>query len=388
MVDQREAVTKAPGTHVWRGLDDLAAVSDAALAVFMLGVLALLPPVWGLVRAWPWLWCAAPLGLLAALGDRCALRVDGAGVYLTLYRAWLPVKHRRYGLDAELELYQSWDAERPEGLVLTPAPFVRDEAASDCFGPHYSEARLRRVHDELARAIHAQRAATPARALPLRHPWLQEHLAVLELGAAERNGQGRLRRISVRAPLSTIDVTIPAGSACLLNAGDRFRATQRDDVLEHIELGADAALFDGLVARAGAQLSFDDAGRLSVALDAFASRVQLPDGPCVRGERVVFRARRPVGYTLAEPFRVGSVMLPAETAVVHFERRLVDTVAPISCRLGAPLVMPGYTLETGDSLYFDHDGRLESVYCRLPLQGSTGERLHRVDTEGHLVRKG
>jgi len=119
MLARPEAVTKAPGTgaHVWRGLDDLAAVSDAALVAFMLVVLALLPPVSAWVRAWPGLWCAAPLGLLAALGDRCEVRVDGARLCLTLYRAWLPVKHRRYGLGVEIALYQSWNAERPEGLA-------------------------------------------------------------------------------------------------------------------------------------------------------------------------------------------------------------------------------------------------------------------------------
>src|SRR5262245_64919021 len=47
-----------------------------------------------------------------------------------------------------------------------------------------------------------------------------------------------------------------------LNAGDRYRAPQRDDVLEHIELSADAPLFDGLVARAGARRSEEHTSEL------------------------------------------------------------------------------------------------------------------------------
>lgn len=115
---------------------------------------------------------------------------------LTGLRLWvLPARRQRYALDVELDLYQSFEADEPEGLRLRP-PLWSGIAESECFGPHRSQARLAGLHGRGSAAIAAFRATAPARPQALRirhHPELDEVCAVLE-----RDPRGVARRARLR----------------------------------------------------------------------------------------------------------------------------------------------------------------------------------------------
>ena len=153
-------------------------------------------------------------GLVAALiaaGCFCRVTLAAEGFELVLLRGWIfPVRRRRWLLDARLDTYESWGATEPEGLCIEPAPWSPEEA-SGCFGPSAPpviQARRAATTEVLARL----RAEAPRGSPSLRHETLAPQSAGLALDAATRNGQGRIREVTARAPVHVGALAIPRDS--------------------------------------------------------------------------------------------------------------------------------------------------------------------------------
>lgn len=345
MVVTNQDITVASGLDVRGSL--VSGVSTLAIGILSISSLPVSRPIAGVV-----------LVLLTAVfsGHRWSIEISAEGIRLTLYRVWfVPAYRRRYLLDADIELYQSFEAEEPEGLcVREPFPDASREVESECFGPH-DQAELDALCRSLCAALDALRARSGVAPRELRHPLLGPFVDKLEIDQAKRDARGRLREVISKKAFDFCGISIPRGSKFVLN-DDRFLDPRRDDWLAEVVLGAPTTIVD-LTARTGAGLIFDPEGRLRSLRRAFDPDVEI-DGNWVDGRDIISFGKdgRLSGFTISRSGRAAGRALPKGS---RFSRVPGDPVLPARwiCWLGGPFALPEITLEAGDRLNLTDDGR-------------------------------
>jgi hypothetical protein len=107
-----------------------------------------------------------PLALaltFVAAGSWYWLTIDDTGIRVVFFVAWIvPIRFHRFGLDARVNLYEAFDANQPEGLCIDPRS---GGEGTDCFGPHFGQARIARRFEALTAALLAARARVADEAL-------------------------------------------------------------------------------------------------------------------------------------------------------------------------------------------------------------------------------
>jgi hypothetical protein len=349
----------------FEGLDHWASVVDASLAsVVALLVCVAVPPVF----RWP----VVGLGLLAvglALGARYRVEIGPAGVHLVTLKAWLiPVRTQRWLLDVKLDVYQSFEADAPEGLCFTPVRFDEGEAESDCFGPQ-AEARIAALKLVLGQALDKERRATAQRASPLRCTQLAVEP---QLAHPEWDARQRLRHARLAAPARVGQLELPAGTALDFNV-EPWLDPRRGDRLSSATLGTPLTLPGGLRVPEGTRLSFDVKGRV-VAVRGALGPVEL-EGFWVDGALPLgFDEAGLKGFTLARPASLGGVTVPAGSSFNRWA--ILSSRKPAwHVRLADTVVLPEFQARAGDTLVFRCDTRA-LTHASLQQEASLGaERL-------------
>lgn len=346
------------------------ALANLALLGGLLGVpaaLALAPRLGAPVAALGWL---ALAGL--ALGARVRLTVSADGYRLETLQAWIvPTRRRRYLLDWSAEPYQSFEADAPEGLCLTP-PRGFGEAETDAFGPTGPE--LTRLLAQLQAEVSRLRAELPNTPRPVElplHPELPDALEVT--GRTFHPGSTRLASAKLSREASVHGARIPPGSTLHLNA-EGFLDPRRPDLLAQITVAAPTVVPAPvpLEVPEGATLGIDPCtGRISHcsaagAFDALGVRARGPARWNAQGQWLALE--------LAEPITRGAFTLPPGTRLHRLVvTRLFDS---FTAHLPAPQPHP----ELGALRVLQLDARLTQV---------TGASIDAdVQLDGHVLRGG
>ena len=362
------ATPLGPGQRdVFTGHDRVAGVTSA-VATGMIGLI--LAPVARSAHV-PW-WAITGAVLAAsglAAGCRYRLGIGEAGVELVALRAWIiPTRRRRWLLDADIELYESWDADAPEGVCVASRRDTTDQE-SECFGPR-GETRIRALQASAAASLARCRSGVLPGPPHLRHRLLSPQAHALDVAHAVRSPAGRLKEITSLASIKLGALEIPAGSRFRFNDPDGFVDPRRDDSLSEVEI-RDAVVIHGLVTRPGAVLRFtaDGAGPVAYVRNAFDRLIEI-EGFFVRGdEGIGFGTDGALGaFTLGRATRLAGFEIPAGSRL-HFSRgwgkRLPSTW---TCHLTGPLALPAVTLVAGESCQFSADRmRVVSVSPRHDL---------------------
>ncbi len=343
-------MTAAPTAEAFTGADVYPARFDAGTVV-VLGLVGI-PVVRVLGGSVPWLLLATVLVAVLAAGARFRLTVSADGIELVSRRAWiLPIRRRRWLLDAKIDLYESLDADAPQGLCVEEPLGVRSEE-SGCFGPTREES-VRALQAAATAALERQRAAAPTCPPELRHARLGARSALFDLGAAARHPSGRLREVRSLGPVELGGgIVIPAGSLFRFNdepfVDPGFIDPRRDDFLVEVQVAEPVVLY-GRQTNANAVLRFCDSDRPVVTRGAFGSEVEI-DGRLVQGDGMLgFRADGLLeDFTLARELPVGELRLPSGSRLRFWEGSSL-LPARWTCWLGAALALPETTLAEGDS---------------------------------------
>lgn len=327
------------------GIDEISAVFGAGSALLFGGGTALF-----LSGARPWALALLALMMVLAAGARYELRLSPDGIHLTLYRFWLvPVYRRHELLDADIDLYQSFESSTPEGLCIRPPLHLAHRMKeSDSFGPHFNKARLVALHGTLVAALDRLRAAAPPPPPELRNALLAPYLDALDLDRAVRDTRGRLREVASTAAIEIGNVMLPPNTLFYLNDGT-FTDPRRDDELREVVL-SDACVIRELLARAGGRLVFDGDGRLRSVRAAFDGEVLLEDIWVDGQDTISFDANgRLSGFTLARATPFADLRIPAGTRFTCWPGggRLP---ARWTCGLGGELSLPEITLRRGETI--------------------------------------
>jgi hypothetical protein len=348
-----------PSAEVFTGADYYPAVYDPVL-VGVLGVLGIL-----VLRA-----TGGSLQLLlgaavlvvavaaVAAGARFRLKVSAEGIELVNLRAWiLLVRRRQWLLDARVELYESLDADAPQGLCVEEANRTLLQA-SECFGPA-RESRVRALHASVGAALERQRAAAPPCSSGLAHARLGPRSALLDFPAAVRHPTGRLHEVRSVGRIDLGATEIPPGSIFRFNEAPfvdpRFIDPRRDDFLVEVQVAEPVVVY-GRETSAGAVLRFCDQDRPLATRNAFDRDIEI-DSRRVRGDGLLgFRTDgRLDAFTLARELRVGGLTLPEGSKLRFRERIGRDLPSRWTCWLGAALALPETTLSEGDSCELSPD---------------------------------
>ena len=350
---------------VFRGLNDLDAAFDVVTSLAVLGVVSGLAYSLGFPLP---LWLVAAIPLFAAglsLGSWYQVRIGPERIELREFRSWvLPQKPRIFALDADVDLYDTLDSPRPQGLFIKTPDIA--ESDSEAFGPYFSLTRMQRRRDAMQAAIERARASVPTPPNALRLGLLDGNHAALDLAAARRNEQGRFRELSSTAPITIGNVVLPSGTVFILNR-DGFIDPSRADTLHRVRLTTAIELANGLNIDAGAELVFDEGGNLNVVHGAAKEPLSL-QGHTLRGDEPIGfgPSGRLETYTLAEAKPLGEFLLPAGTKVTAAIK--IDILPyRTTAWLGDTLTLPEVELRPGESMYFDGDDQLVAISPRRDL---------------------
>jgi hypothetical protein len=330
---------------VFTGIDEISAVFGAGSVLLFGGGTAL-----SFSGARPWSFALLALSMILAAGCRYELRLSSSGIRLTLYRFWLvPVYRRHELLDADIDLYQSFESDTPEGLCIRPPLHLANRMKeSDSFGPHFNKARMLAVHGELVAALDRLRAAAPPPPRELRNALLAPYLDALDLDRAVRDTRGRLREVASTAAIEIGGVLLPPNTLFYLNDG-MFTDPRRDDELREVVL-SDACVIRDLLARAGGRLDFDGDGRLRSVRAGFDREVLLEDIWVDGHDTISFDADgRLSGFILARATRFAGLRIPAGTRFMCWPGNGL-LPAHWTCWLGGELDLPEITLRRGESI--------------------------------------
>lgn len=330
---------------VAKGMDELAALFGAGSALLFGGGALLF-----FEDAQPWY--LALLASLTILSTACRyeLRFSAEGIQLTLYRFWLvPVYRRRFLLDAEIELYQAFEADAPDGLCIRPPPhLVGREKETEAFGPYFQKERLLELHRELLDVLDRLRAAAPPPPPALRNALLEPWRDALDLARAVRDGRGRLREVTSTAAIEIGAILLPPGSVFYLNDG-MFIDPRRDDELREVAL-SDTCVVRELCARPGGRLVFDSKGHLGSIRAGLDSEVLIEDLWVDGRDVVAFEASGHLtGFTLARPTQFAHLRIPSKTRFVRWPGGGI-LPARWTCWLGGDLELPEIKLRRGESI--------------------------------------
>ena len=313
---------------------------------------------------------------VGAWGTRFRLIIASNGIELTTLVAWwIPTRRRRWYLDARIDLYESWEADRPEGLCVQP-PIASDEDASPCFGPT-REDRLRDLQRLATEAVLRARSLAPACPPQLRHARLGGESSRFDFEDVVRFPNGRIRELRSRDVIRWPGLDdIPPGSRFRFNGApslnvednaDAFIDPRREDVLYEIEVSAPVRIFSH-VTNSGAKLRFSS-NRFVGTLMAFPSEAVF-EGRIVRGDQ--WLGFQPDGtlsaFTLARGTTLAGFEFGADSRFDFWRGSGRLLPARWTCRLGAALVLPAFTLQAGDACELSVDlARLTGIAPRADL---------------------
>ena len=352
----------APAAEVFEGVDYYPSWGDAA-SVVVVGLVGI-PLVLTFGLSVTWLLVATVLVAAVAAGARYRLTISPDGIELVELRAWiLRVRRSRWLLDAKIDLYESLDADAPQGVSVEEWRGGRSKG-SECFGPA-REGRVRALHAAASAALERQRAAAPPCPPELRHAVLGPRSASFDLGAAARHPSGRLHEVTSLGRVELGGIELPAGSLFRFNdepyADPAFIDPRRDDVLVEVQV-AEPVVVHGRTASPGAVIRFDGELRPITTRGAFEREVEI-DGKPVRGDALLgFRADgRLSTFTLARALQVGEITVPADSKL-HFMEGGSLLPARWTCWLGGTLALPETTLSEGESCELSPDlSRLTAI---------------------------
>jgi hypothetical protein len=370
----------APPRAVFSGLDEVPAAIDPLASSPVLGALLYLG--WARFGPLPCLALAAlSLGLL--VGRRFRLAISLEGIEVVELAAWIiPFRTTRYPLDAKVDLYQSFEADEPEGLCIEPR-VGWGQSASDCFGPHFSQARLVSLHRAATEALARCRAASPAATHRLRFDLQPGLEARFETLGRRYWDSGRLREVRLSQPTTLSGISLPAGTTLEMNA-DGYLDPRSPDRLTAAVLSAPAALplQEQPVALGGCRVCFDSRGRAWSADAPFAGPTEV-QGLCVDGGASLGWNERGVldRFTLARSLAVGRLELPAGSRFSPWISLSKRTAPAWYVHPGAPVTLPQLIVNPSQTLLIsadrtrvlgamvDHDLTVEGVLL-------SGGRLH------------
>jgi len=336
------------------GFDEVSAVVGGLSSLLFGGLTVLvLPLAWGSALL-------VLMGLtLLSVGCRYTVHVSPSGIRLRIYRGWFfPIYRREYLLDCDIDLYQSFSADAPEGICIRePYPDVGLETESECFACLLHTKRIEALQEDLAIALERCRDAVRSAKTnhALRHRWLGPQIAALDLDRAKRDENGRIRAVISKAHLTLGGIKIPRGSTFLFNEA-RFLDPRRDDRLWKVILG-DNTQIAGLEARRGGSLIFDPSARLSSVRGAFSEEIEV-EGNLVDGRDIIAfdENGKLQSFTLARRGYAGGYPIPQGSRLTRWRK---DKILPErwTCWLGGPLELPEVNLAAGESIELSSDGK-------------------------------
>jgi hypothetical protein len=331
----------------FEGVDRIQALAGAAIAAVLIVVgIGFLHAVH--LPLWP-MWIAAALGAAHVAGHRYRLTVSPEGIELVSLRFFVvPVERERWLLDARIEVYESLDADGPEGLCVEEAEgAARRVRPTRCFGPTREEA-IRTLLGAARTAVEAFRAAAPACPPALRHAQLGSQSAQLAVAEAARYASGRLREIVSVGPIQLGGLELPAGSQLQLNR-EGFIDPRRDDQLIAVRVAKPVVVF-GRTTHADAQIWFRGEESPVAISEAFDPETDF-DGRPVDGRAMIgFSPQgRLTSFRLARAIRVSGVALPAGSRLHYWDGPSSGMLpARWTCFLSAPVELPEVTLAEND----------------------------------------
>jgi hypothetical protein len=300
--------------------------------------------------------CALILAALAAAAVatlRYELVVDASGIEWRSLTLWLfQTRRERYLLDAKVSLYLPWDADRAEGVSVVPVRvWEKHEQESPCFGPYFKPASIDSLYTEIRQAIESARRELPPTPTLLRCALLAPHGECLDLAAAKRDTQGRLREIRVRTPFGISGLEVAPASWLELN-GEDFLDPRREDRLKAVRTGAAVRTPLGFEVPAETRLWLDESGHI----DSVSGQLGLltHDGFPIDGNKPIqFDGHGALrAFTLGRDFELGGFVLPEGTHAWTFDKFLGNGPRWL-CRIARAVALPDIEVHAGESLCFD-----------------------------------
>ncbi|HVE87665.1 MAG TPA: hypothetical protein VND93_32630, partial [Myxococcales bacterium] len=342
------------------GVDHLSAVANAGICAIIGIVACFIVP-----RAiLPYVVAVAVVAVPVAAATRYRLRISTAGIEWSVLLAWaLPVQRQRYLLDAEVDLYESLEATKPEGVCIHPVRFDGDEKESPCFGPSFNQAAIASLHQRANEAIQRARKLLPATPLDLRCPPLEKGATKLDVRGAKRNGQNRLREVEVFHDLTVGGLSLPPGTVLELN-GEDYLDPRRQDRLIAAVVKTQLRLPIGIDAPPGTRILVTSSGEIS-GLRGPLGLIHLDGFPIDGNAHIgVDEDGRASFFTLGAEMELGGWALSAGTTFSTWPK-MFDQGPAWYCTLAGVLRLPELELGAGDSAVFDKASKtLVQVHTR------------------------
>lgn len=290
-----------------------------------------------------------PLGFGVALisaGSWYRLTIGDDGIHVVFFDCWvLPLRRMRFGLDARVDLYESWGADASEGICIEPKWGGK---GTDCFGP-MTQARIAALFKGATDALEAARARVAGPPGPLRFDAPPGLEAAIRLDEATFWPSGRVNECHLARATDIGGTTLPAGTRLTLNCDGYLDPRSADHLVAAVISGPCVLPVPGLPpARAGARLWFNNDGEPDGVDKAF-------EVPVIAGAFVLHPAEsiswdsggRLSRFTLGAALSLTGVSLPAGTWISG------RAGGEWSAYLPGPLQLPDLDLEEGDSVHID-----------------------------------
>jgi hypothetical protein len=330
------------------GIDHLsAAITAGACAIVGIFVWLMLPS-----GAAPYVLALVAVAVLISATTRYELRISKEGIEWRLLCAWVvPVKRLRYLLDANLEVYESLEATKPEGLDVRPVRLGEGEKESPCFGPSFSQAAIARLLEQGDEAIRQARDLLPPAPPDLRCALLAKNSDKLDVRGAKRNWQNRLREVKAFDEVIIDGLRLPAGTLLEYNGSD-YLDPRREDRLNAAVVKEPLRLPIGIDVPADTRISFTRSGGIS-AVHGTLGLVSIDGFPIDGDAAICFEPDGHVHFfTLGADFEFGGWSLAAGTTFSTFPK-IFDQGPSWYCMLSRGLRLPELDLGPRDSVLFD-----------------------------------
>ncbi|MGM0558756.1 MAG: hypothetical protein ACQEVA_20385 [Myxococcota bacterium] len=319
---------------------------------------------WALAAAGAWIGA-----LVAATCTRWRLRVTTAGVEFRRWECGIPVDEKRFLLDVEFGLYESWTSWEPEGIeVYDP----RDEwtQTTGCFGPHFSKAAQLELIEWLDAALQKARAWSGTRDGAIRCPQLDGKLDGVR---PDRWGHsGEVREATATRALVLSGVPVPEGSTILFNDDRPIRDPRRADTLSGVRLAEDSTLPNGLELSSGARLTFIGDGIW--VHENGAGRAE-HHGVVYDVDDVMFDADWELKrFMLAESIEVDGVEIPVESEVSRM-LGFGPGAYLFHIRLAEPVMHDGSIFGRDQVLFFESRRRLSGRHSPMLIDAVFDEKI-------------
>jgi hypothetical protein len=330
------------------GIDHLsAAISSGGCVIVGFFVWLMLPSA-----ATPYVLAIVAVATLAFATSRYELRISVDGIECLFLCGWVvPVKRLRYLLDASIDVYESLEATKPEGVYVQPVRSWMDEEDSPCFGPSFSEAAMETLRKRANEAIQRARESLPPTPLELRCALLEKDAAKLDVRGAKRDWQNRIREVKVLDEVTIDELRLPSGTVLQFNGAD-YLDPRRHDLLMAAVTKKPLRLPIGIELPADTWISLTPSGKIS-ALHGSLGLVRIDGFPIDGNATIGLEADGHVHFfTLGADLELGGWALAAGTTFSTFPK-MFDRGPTWYCTLSEGLRLPQLELRPRDSVLFD-----------------------------------